>query len=113
MTSLCKATKLFFIMSSQSLMIVSLTSSSINLCLNLSVETETLVVDAINSSFDILGNVSLTAFKASTQAVRSSLVAARKCKLFVPVNIVKCLPSDMLCPIEETCRKKGAQNLHK
>ena len=86
-------------------MIVSSTSSFINLCLSLSVEIDTLVVVAINSSFDILGNVSLTACKASIQAVRSSLDAARKCRLFVPVNTVNLLLSDMPCPIHETYKK--------
>lgn len=98
----CKAENSVLIICSQSKMAVSLTLSSCSRCLSFSVETAIPSTDAISSLFDIRGNISFTASKASTHVALSSRVSALKCSLFVPVNIENLLSSDLLSLMEET-----------
>jgi len=81
----------------------SLNPSSINLCLNLFVETTTSPPFPVSSPlFGTRGYKSFTACKASIHSTLSSLLPALKCNVFVPVNIENLLSSDLLSLIEET-----------
>ena len=97
-------------MFSLSWMAASLTPSSKSRCLNFSVDNATFwAAGAMSSALDTRGNMSFTAFNASTHAALSSLLSALKCSLFfVPVYTENLLSSDLLSPIEHTC---GVRNI--
>ena len=91
------------IIDSQSLMTVSPMPSCNNRDLSISVEMTTSSEGWKSLLDSTLGKRSLAASNASIHAVLSSLDKQHKWRVFVPVNMVSLLSSDLLARIEETC----------
>jgi len=119
----CRAFNLFCIsessdniMDSQSLTTVSPTPSCTSRDLNFSVEMTTSSEGEKSLLVNALGKRSLAACRASTHAALSSLVTQHKWRVFVPVNMVSLLSSDLLARNEETClqiKVKAQTSYHK
>lgn len=70
-----------------------------------SVETTISSEGARSLLVNSLGNWSLAAKRASIHEALSSLDTQRRWRVFVPVNMVNLLSSDLLARTEETCRE--------